>query len=233
MMTILGWNFQFCMLCIFWLFKSNPDKNFSQQNNSVFFGLFFQKTIHCVIEVVASEAAAILRRRTYSGLRRRRRGSLRGWKLVAAASSAEPKALVWVASKVLLTVPKCLKVKAEMLSLIKSKTKKQDGSRAGNGKLGKRSRSLISRPIEVLTSANLNKLQQQQKQQKQQQQNLQLYEQQQQLQVKTCQNVLIYSSINPKYNITLYDKFTLLTFGVTLILHGIVLNFCELGVSRW
>ena len=56
-----------------------------------------------------------------------------------------------------------------MLSLIKSKARKQDGSRAGNGKLGKRSRSLISRPIEVLTSANLNKLQQQQ----QQQQNLQ------------------------------------------------------------
>ena len=78
-----------------------------------------------------------------------------------------------------------------MLSLIKSKTKKQDGSRAGNGKLGKRSRSLISRPIEVLTSANLNKLQQQQKQQQQQhQQNLQLYEQQQQLQVKTCQMCL-------------------------------------------
>ena len=57
-----------------------------------------------------------------------------------------------------------------MLSLIKSKARKQDGSRAGNGKLGKRSRSLISRPIEVLTSANLNKLQQQQQQQ---QQNLQ------------------------------------------------------------
>ena len=57
-----------------------------------------------------------------------------------------------------------------MLSLIKSKARKQDGSRAGNGKLGKRSRSLISRPIEVLTSANLNKLQQQQQQQ---QENLQ------------------------------------------------------------
>ena len=55
-----------------------------------------------------------------------------------------------------------------MLSLIKSKTKKQDGSsgRTGNGKLGgKRSRSLISRPIEVLTSANINKLQSQQQQQ--------------------------------------------------------------------
>ena len=97
-----------------------------------------------------------------------------------------------------------------MLSLIKSKTKKQDGSRAGNGKLGKRSRSLISRPIEVLTSANLNKLQQQQKQQQQQQQNLQLYEQQQQLQVKTCQMCFIYSSIKPKYSITLYGKSKLL-----------------------
>ena len=64
-----------------------------------------------------------------------------------------------------------------MLSLIKSKTKKQDGSsgRTGNGKLGKRSRSLISRPIEVLTSANINKLQQQQ-------QNLQSSQQQQQQQ---------------------------------------------------
>ena len=39
-----------------------PDADFSQQNNSVFFGLFFQKTIHCAIEVVASEAAAIWRR---------------------------------------------------------------------------------------------------------------------------------------------------------------------------
>ena len=40
-----------------------PDHDFSQQNNSVFFGLFFQKTIHCAIEVVASEAAAAIWRR--------------------------------------------------------------------------------------------------------------------------------------------------------------------------
>ena len=49
-----------------------------------------------------------------------------------------------------------------MLSLIKSKKKHQDhvGNRSGHkilGGSGKRSKSLISRPIEVLTSANLNK----------------------------------------------------------------------------
>lgn len=44
-----------------------------------------------------------------------------------------------------------------MLSLIKSRKKQQDGNRSGNKLLGKRSKSLISRPIEVLTSANLNK----------------------------------------------------------------------------
>lgn len=62
--------------------------------------------------------------------------------------------------------------KLEMLSLIKSKTKKQDGSRTGSNNkiIGKRSKSLISKPIEVLTSANLNKLQQQNQQQQQQQQ---------------------------------------------------------------
>ena len=72
-----------------------------------------------------------------------------------------------------------------MLSLIKSKTKKQDGSsgRTGNGKLGgKRSRSLISRPIEVLTSANINKLQSQQQQQQNLQSSQQIQNQQSQLQ---------------------------------------------------
>ena len=44
-----------------------------------------------------------------------------------------------------------------MLSLIKSRKKQQDGNRSGNKLIGKRSKSLISRPIEVLTSANLNK----------------------------------------------------------------------------
>ena len=79
-----------------------------------------------------------------------------------------------------------------MLSLIKSKTKKQDGSsgRTGNGKLGKRSRSLISRPIEVLTSANINKLQQQQ----QQQQNLQSSQQQQNHQESASEPLLVNSS---------------------------------------
>ena len=80
------------------------------------------------------------------------------------APSAEPKALVGA-------VPKCYCKKLEMLSLIKSKSKKQDGPRSmgsANKILGgKRSKSLISKPIEVLTSANLQKLQQQQQQQNQ------------------------------------------------------------------
>ena len=86
-----------------------------------------------------------------------------------------------------------------MLSLIKSKTKKQDGSsgRTGNGKLGgKRSRSLISRPIEVLTSANINKLQSQQQQQQNLQSSQQIQNQQSQLQESstTSEQLLVNSS---------------------------------------
>ena len=52
-----------------------------------------------------------------------------------------------------------------MLSLIKSKKKHQDGNRSGHKIIGKRSKSLISRPIEVLTSANLKQGEDQQQQQ--------------------------------------------------------------------
>ena len=52
-----------------------------------------------------------------------------------------------------------------MLSLIKSKKKHQDGNRSGHKIIGKRSKSLISRPIEVLTSANLKQGEEPQQQQ--------------------------------------------------------------------
>ena len=76
-----------------------------------------------------------------------------------------------------------------MLSLIKSKKKQQDGTRTGHRLIGKRSKSLISRPIEVLTSANLKQDQPElrQNQEPQQQQQQQQHQQQQDLQSQQSQ----------------------------------------------
>ena len=64
MLLMKDYNFIPCAVFLIILIK--PDHDFSQQNNSVFFGLFFQKTIHCAIEVVASEAAAAIWRRGHT-----------------------------------------------------------------------------------------------------------------------------------------------------------------------
>ena len=98
-----------------------------------------------------------------------------------ASSSAETKAYRFT------TV--CQNGALAMLSLIKSKKKQQDGTRTGHRLIGKRSKSLISRPIEVLTSANLKQDQPElrQNQESQQQQQQQQHQQQQDLQSQQSQ----------------------------------------------